>query len=210
MNCSDLETLLCDYVDGTLGPDRKAAVERHLAQCPACAEMARDSAAAVAFMERAAEVEPPPELVTRVLFNLTDSREKTAERRRGVWAMLGQWLGPVLQPRFAMGMAMTILSISMLARFAGINVRQLTLADLDPVKVWQSVDVRVYRGWKRAAKFYEGLRFVYEIRSRLGELRAEADETSGQTTPPRAPNGGKQAPGGSANDNAAPQGTEKR
>jgi hypothetical protein len=32
-----------------------------------------------------------------------------------------------------MGMAMTVLSLSMLARFAGINVRQLSVADLDPV-----------------------------------------------------------------------------
>jgi anti-sigma factor RsiW len=182
MNCSDLETLLCDYVDGTLEPGRKAAVERHLAQCPACAEMAGDSAAAVAFMERAAEVEPPPELVNRILFDLADKRERTPERRRGVLAALKHLLGPVLQPRFAMGMAMTILSFSMLARFAGINVRQLSVADLDPVKVWQAVDERVYRGYKRVAKFYEGLRFVYEIRSRLAELAVEEDETAAQTT----------------------------
>jgi hypothetical protein len=205
MNCSDVETLLCDYVDGTLGPDRKAAVERHLAQCPACAEIARDSAAAVAFMDRAAEVETPPELVTRILFDLASVREKTADRQRGAWAMLGRFLGPVLQPRFVMGMAMTMLSISMLARFTGIGVRQLNLQDLDPVRVWHSVDAKIYRGWKRAAKFYEGLRFVYEIRSRLGELAADADEAPGQTTDPRAADGGKRA-----NDSAARQGTEKR
>ncbi len=182
MNCSDLETLLCGYIDGTLVAAQRQAVEGHLAQCPACAEMARDSAAAVAFMERAAEVEPPPELVTRVLFNLAENRDKTAAKRRGLWAILGHMLGPVLQPRFAMGMAMTILSLSMLARFAGINVRQLSVADLDPVKIWHSVDERVYRGYKRVAKFYEGLRFVYEIRSRLAELAVEDDGTAPQTT----------------------------
>jgi hypothetical protein len=31
------------------------------------------------------------------------------------------------------------------------------------------------------AKFYEGLRFVYEIRSRLSELAAEEDDTAAQT-----------------------------
>jgi len=67
MNCADVEILICDYLDGTLPEERKSAVERHLAQCPACAELARDSAAAVAFMERAAAVEPPPELITRIL-----------------------------------------------------------------------------------------------------------------------------------------------
>ena len=67
MNCAELENLICDYVDGTLAAADKAAVDRHLAGCPACAELAGDSAAAVAFMGRAADVEPPPELITRIL-----------------------------------------------------------------------------------------------------------------------------------------------
>ena len=69
MNCAELEILICDYVDGTLAGGQKAEVESHLEACPACAELARDSAAAVAFMERAADVEPPPELITRILFD---------------------------------------------------------------------------------------------------------------------------------------------
>ena len=58
MNCAEIEILICDYVDGTLSADRKSEVERHCAECPACAELARDSAAAVAFMSRVAEAEP--------------------------------------------------------------------------------------------------------------------------------------------------------
>ena len=56
MICADLEILICDYVDGTLAAAQKAEVERHLAACPACAEMARDSATAVEFMQCAANV----------------------------------------------------------------------------------------------------------------------------------------------------------
>jgi len=175
MNCYELETSLCDYVDGTLSAARKAEVEAHLAQCPGCAEMARDVSAVVALANRAAEVEPPPELVTRILYDLAGHREKAFEKRRGPLAMLGNLLGPVLQPRFAMGMAMTVLSLAMLARAARIDVRQLTLADLDPARVWQSADDRAHRAWTRAVKFYESLRFVYEIRSRLTELTAQDD-----------------------------------
>ena len=76
MNCAELEILICDYVDGTLRSAEKAEVERHLAACPACAELARDSAAAVAFMESAADVEPPPELITRILFDAPWSKGK--------------------------------------------------------------------------------------------------------------------------------------
>src|ERR1035438_8174388 len=69
MNCAELEELICDYVDGTLTALRKAEVARHLEACPACAEGGRRFAAAVAFMERAADVEPPPQLITRILFD---------------------------------------------------------------------------------------------------------------------------------------------
>jgi len=68
MTCAELEILICDYVDGTLGPDARTMVEQHLAGCRNCAELARDAAVAVGFMERAAEVEAPPELMTRLLF----------------------------------------------------------------------------------------------------------------------------------------------
>lgn len=176
MNCAELEALLCDYVDGTLSPESKTAVERHLAQCQSCAEMARDCAAAVTFIASAAPVEPPPELVTKIIFDLAAAREKALPPKRSLLMLLGHWMGPVLQPRFAMGMAMTILSFSMLARFAGINVRQLSVADLDPVRVWRLADDRVQRGWTRAVKFYESMRLVYEIRSRLGELTAQQEQ----------------------------------
>ena len=57
MTCADIEILLADYVDGTLHGEQKFAVETHLAGCEGCAELARDAAGAVAFMDRAAEVD---------------------------------------------------------------------------------------------------------------------------------------------------------
>jgi len=196
MNCFELETLLCDYVDRTLAPAQRAEAERHLAECPACAEMARDAAAVVSLAERAAEVEPPAQLVTRILFDLAAQREKAQEKREGLWSMFRHLLGPVLQPRFAMGMAMTILSLAMLARAARIDVRQLSMSDLDPVRIWRSVDDRAHRSWTRAMKFYDSLRFVYEIRSRLAELTAQeegsaapaagaSDDASREAQPPQ-------------------------
>jgi len=197
MNCSDLETLLCDYVDGTLSPREKAEVERHLAACATCAETARDAAAAVAFMEKAAGIEPPPELITRILFELPLSHGRPAGERRGLGVALGRLLGSVFQPRFAMGMAMTILSFSMIGRFAGIDVRQLSVKDLDPDRVWQSVDNRIERGWERAVKFYESLRLFYELRARFSDLTAEEEE-AGTAGAPASPSGKQQQPRGAA------------
>jgi anti-sigma factor RsiW len=165
MTCADFEILLCDYVDGTLDSARRSELEAHQRECSVCAELARDVTGAVAFLERVPEVEPPPELLAKIAFQIP--AESTAKSGIRAWAL--GWLQPLIQPRFAMGMAMTILSFSMLGRFAGIDVRQLKPSDLEPTKVWVAVDDRAHRAWGRAMKYYENLRLVYEVQTRLQE-----------------------------------------
>ena len=182
MNCADVEILLADYVDGTLRGEEKSALEAHLAACTACAELARDAAGAVTFMERAAVTEAPPELVTRILFEITAGPSRAVIKPSLVRRLFGRWLEPVLQPRFAMGMAMTVLSFAMIGRFT--HVRQLTPQDLDPVKVWTAAEDRVLRWYHRGVKYYESLRMVYEIQTRLKEYAEE--QPAQQTTAPNA------------------------
>jgi hypothetical protein len=81
---------------------------------------------------------------------------------------------PLLQPRFAMGMAMTILSFSLLARY--VPIRQITLEDCNPVRIWAALDDKVERGWQRTVKFYESLRVVYQIQSTVREWQQQQQE----------------------------------
>ncbi len=171
MNCAELEILICDYVDGTLTASDKAVVESHLHECPSCAELARDSAEAVAFMDRAADVEPPPELITRILFHAPRVAGKAIKTERG-W--LGRFLAPVLQPRFVMSAAMTVLSFSMLTRF--VPVRQLKSSDLRPSEVWASLDDRTHRAWARTVKYYENLKVVYQIQTLLRDWQQQSED----------------------------------
>src|SRR5450432_1281171 len=174
MNCAELEILICDYVDGTLGAAERAEVERHLAACRNCAELARDSAAAVAFMQRAAEVVPPPELITRILHDSPWS--KAGVVRQGTRRWLSNVLSPLVQPKFAMGMAMTILSLSLLKPFVAPGLRQLKPADLSPSAVWTSLDDRAHRAWARTVKYYDNLRVVYQIQTMLREWQQQDEE----------------------------------
>jgi hypothetical protein len=169
MNCADVEILICDYLDGTLAAERKAAVEGHLAQCPACAELARDSAAAVEFMERAADVEPPPELITRILFDAPWSKERT--KPEGARSWLAGILSPIWQPRFAMSMAMTVLSVALLLRFVA------------PAEVWAGLEDRAYRAWGRTVKFYDNLKFVYQIQTTLREWQQQGEDQQSAPVP---------------------------
>jgi hypothetical protein len=171
MTCAEFEILLCDYVDDTLDVRQRRELETHRESCVSCSELARDVTGAVRFMNRAASVEPPPELLTRITFDIPSNGIRKGWRS---WA--SGWLHPILQPRFAMGMAMTILSFGMLGRLTGIEPRQLKPADLHPVAVWNAVDNKMHRTWERAVKYYENLRLVYEVQTRLQEWTRQEDE----------------------------------
>ena len=178
MNCAEIEELICEYVDGALTADRKSEVERHLEACPACAELAHDSASALAFMERAADVEPPPELITRILFDPPwahgapkTSAELLLAKPRGWFRKL---ISPLLQPRLAMGMAMTILSFSILSRF--VPIQQLHPGDLKPAEVWAGLDDRAHRAYARSVKYYENLKVVYQIQTLLRDWQQQSEE----------------------------------
>ena len=184
MTCAELEILLCDYVDGTLHAEQRTALESHLSGCPACTQLAQDVQGVTAFIERVPEVRPPAELMTRILHYAPTGRRAAAEERSSAapsWIkrLLGGFTQTVLQPRYVMGMAMTILSFSMLARFAHIEPRQLRPADLDPVKVWQSIDDRSHRIYDRSMKYYDNLKLVIEIQSRLKDWSEQDPGTPG-------------------------------
>jgi Putative zinc-finger len=172
MTCAELEIRICDYVDGTLSPEARAELEHHLEECQACAELARDSAEAVAFMGRAAEVEPPPELITKILFDAPWTKEKP--KVTGWLGAVRRWMDPIVQPRIVMGALMTLLSFSMLARY--VPMRQIKPADLKPSAVWATLDGGAQRAWARTVKYYENLKVVYQIQSLLREWQQQEDE----------------------------------
>src|SRR5260370_39438735 len=144
MTCAELESLLCDYVDGTLRGMEKTALESHLAECSACTELAKDVAGVTAFIDTVAAAEPPAELLTRILHVIPTGRQKP--EKSSWWRKLfGGSVNTVLSPRYAMGMAMTVLSFSMIAKFAHIEPRNFTPADLDPGKIWAGSHGRAHR-----------------------------------------------------------------
>jgi Putative zinc-finger len=173
MNCLEAEGNLCDYLDGALAPAGHAAMELHLSECPRCAALARDARAAMAFMSRADTVEPPPELVGRILLSAPWRRDARSSTRDG--GVLAGFLNAMLAPRLAMGMAMTILSLSMLVKFAA-SSPQLTPSDLSPSRIWAGLEDRAYAAWTHTLKVYDNLRFVYEVETTIRQWQQEQDE----------------------------------
>ena len=183
MNCAEFESILADYIDGTLGSAQSAALEQHASSCAVCSEFMADVKGATAFLKRTDEVAPPPALVTRIAYLAPIGRSRQPfEKQSWLSRMAGKWLQPVLQPRPMMGMAMTVLSFAMLERCTGIRVQHIQPADLNPVRVWAGVEDRALRVKDRAVKYYENLRFVYEIETRLRDLQQQQEASQDQAS----------------------------
>jgi anti-sigma factor RsiW len=176
MNCADVENLVAEYVDGTLSHDVRTAVERHLSVCPECREFIHDAAEGAALLGRLPDVDPPQELITLIAFHAPMGRARDPRETPGLFSRLvSKWLQPVLQPKFAMGMAMTIVSFAMLERCTGVRVQHIQAADLTPSHIAATVEDKVIRSRDRVFKYYENIRLVYEVETRLQRLEQERD-----------------------------------
>ncbi len=181
MQCSEFEIRLCDYLDGSLPAVDRQAHEEHAAGCARCAALLEDCRAVSRFLERVDAVEAPPELVTSILHQTRGGPwellhpgwgvSRVAQEARG-WR---SWLQPFLQPRYAMSMAMTIISLSMLYRITGAPIRQLEASELSPVAIWYRIDDSAHRMWNRGVKFYQNARFLYEIVEEWRALESEEE-----------------------------------
>jgi len=203
MTCEEVETSLADFLDGTLVARERGALEAHLGQCSACQQFKADVTTGLLLAGRAEEVVPPSELVTRLAYLAPVGRTRKPHERQGFFSKFtARWIQPLLQPRFAMGMAMTILSFAMLQRCTGIRVQQIQPGDLNPVKIVSDLEDRGVRLKDRAVKYYENIRFVYDIEVRLREM--EEQQAAAQNQARRKPkNEGQPLTGARPQTNAA-------
>jgi hypothetical protein len=180
----EIENLASDYLEGFLDSSLRGAVEAHLAGCAACRELLGGVRHALELCRAAEDVEPTPWLVSKILLATVGERKPTWREQ------LVAYFRPVLQPRVAYPIAMTVFTFSIIVNAAGLNLRNLRFEDLNP-RTW--VDRASRQGhlmYARAEKFYYDLRVVYEIESRFRQLRGEPQVQEEETPKPAAPGGG--------------------
>jgi hypothetical protein len=73
-----------------------------------------------------------------------------------------------------MGMALTVLSIAMIMP----KMRNFQPSDLSPAAVWAGIEGRADRLWGRTQKYYDNLKFIYQIRATLRDWQQRAQENS--------------------------------
>lgn len=203
MTCVDIEELAAEYIDGTLTRDVRSAVDQHLSACPDCAAFLADAAEGAALLQRLPELDPPQELVTLIAFHAPVGRTRDPLASPPGWLtrLTVKWFQPLLQPKFAMSMAMTIVSFAMLQRCTGVDVQHIREVDLTPSHIALDAVDKAIRVRDRVVKYYENIRLVYEVETRLHQMESEreAAEAEQSTRRPRVQSkNGSEATNGTA------------
>ena len=195
MQCVEFEALLADALDATLPGPTLAAFEAHQQSCPACAAMFDEAAAGMHWLQGLEDIETPKHLVHNILATTIGSVPEPSTQAVQVsdgWlgkfkARLAPVFAPLMTPRFAMSFGMAFFSITMLANIAGVRVADLRHVDMSArglQKTYYSTEARVVR-------YYENIRLVYEIESRVRDLRRAATPDKQEESTPKSPNKGE-------------------
>jgi len=226
-HCAECEAMLADALDGTLSPAEQQLFESHTAECGPCAQALADARRGAAWLEmlRTPAPEPPADLVQRILAGTSGMEAALtgmAPAPRAVPAMAPGYAAPsagfggvaplrtraaawlrrsafaqiVLEPRLAMTAAMAFFSIALTMDLTGIRPLSLRASDLTPDSLkrdFVDADASVVR-------YYEGLRVVYELESRVHDLESDQDNDASASAPAQPgdqPSAGQQpAPAG--------------
>ena len=218
--CGAWETLLTDALDGLLSPEDEAKFAAHKAACPACAALYEESRKGREWLEfLAPEPEVPAGLLERILAK-TGPGQRTNEWTGTalplavgagtvpafvppVWQQPGflARMRQAVQPRLVMTAAMAFFSIALTLNITGfslanVHVTPLRLADLRPRTMRALVERQLTMASVPIVRYYDHLRFVYEVQARVRELSGQDDGKGGQRKEePAKPGETNQIPG---------------
>ncbi len=192
LQCVEVEALLAEALDGTLQGAQLAAFEAHERSCPSCQASMEEAKAGMLWLKGLDEAEPPVQLVHNILAQtigaLPSEHVAPAAPRGEGWldklkTRLAPIFAPVATPRFAMSFGMAFFSITMLLGIAGFHMSDLRHLDLSS----KGITKTYYATQAKILRYYENLRLVYEIESRVRDLRRAATPDQDNNKPQQQP-----------------------
>jgi len=184
MQCAEFDGLLTDALDGVLTGVRLDRFQAHTRSCPACGPLFAEVEAGRNWLKDLTEVEPPAGLVTSILASTSgvDTQRlrvnsASPQPRVTVWERAQAWASgamqpiweTVRQPRFAMSFGMAFFSLSVALSVLGVRPADLRQVSLRPAAIRHTY----YNSQARVVRYYENIRFVYEVESRVRELKRD-------------------------------------
>jgi Putative zinc-finger len=210
--CAQCEEMLADALDGTLGLAEQAFFDVHMQQCGPCSQMLADAQRGAAWLEMLRDPKPEPSamLLERILAQTSGAAAVpfanaasplagpaiaalvpgyAAAGGGGVSNVLpfprrvAAWRRVLLQPRLAMTAAMAFFSIALTMNLTGVRVQDLRASNLRPASLKRDF----YSANARVVQYYEGMRVVYELESRVHDLQAATENDAPAATPSTQP-----------------------
>jgi len=181
MQCAEFDALLSEALDQRLSGEKLESFQAHARGCPTCGPLLAEADAGLRWLHELVEVEPPVTLMDNILAATTGLNTARLHGTARVQAQtswfdrLQDWanqlvspiLGVAKQPRFAMSFGMAFFSLSITMSMAGVKLSDLRHADLRP----SAIKRNYYETSGKVVKYYENIRFVYEIESRVREFK---------------------------------------
>ncbi len=194
--CIACEEMLADAIDQTLSPADQAWFDRHIASCADCSVSFADAQRGAAWLEllKSPRPEPSAALMERILAQTSEMQPDTFLNPAivGQPAMLpipaaprgnllgfrprlpqmASWMNPNSQPRLYMTAAMAFFSIALTLNLAGVRLDQIKASNLSPSNVRKTY----YEASADAVRYYDNLRVVRVMESRVDDLRDSSDD----------------------------------
>lgn len=204
LTCAQCERMVLDAMEGTLLPDDQVQFDLHIAGCAACTRAFADAQQGSAWLSMLKAVPPePPALLLEHILSQTSGDPAVAlplRPRESIFAYAGglapggvvpgtmgrvlpfpqaarrNWFAraaqAAMQPRFAMTAAMAFFSIALTMNLTGVQLSDLHASSLRTANLrhgFWSANAKVFR-------YYDNLRVVYELESRVRQLQRETDQ----------------------------------
>jgi hypothetical protein len=181
MQCNEFEAVLFDALDQKLTGGKLERFRAHARACIKCGPMFSEMEAGQHWLKSLTEVEPPANLVNDILAatsgiqsyrlqaGVPAQQQTSLSERIREWAdsLLTPVWSTVRQPRFAMSFGMAFFSLSVALSVAGVKPADLKQADLSRTGLRRTY----YTTTARVVKYYENIRLVYEIESKVQEIK---------------------------------------
>ena len=177
--CNEIELLLSDALDGVLSGPGLDRFQAHARVCGACGPLFAEAEAGRNWLKGLTEVEPPASMVTNILASTTGvDTQRLRVTARSLPPRISWWehvqaslfepiWATVRQPRFAMSFGMAFFALSV-----GLTVAGVKPADLRQVSLRPSAFRHTYYATQaRVVHYYENVRIVYEVESRVREIK---------------------------------------
>ena len=214
--CGQWETLLAEALDGLLRPEDEPTFTSHMAGCAACASLFEEARRGREWLDfLSAEPEIPAGLLDKILAQTGPGQaagfgilSPVASAPGGIPlhsaqpAPLPAWHRPgfmgyirrFAEPRLMMTAAMAFFSIALTLNLTGVRVSQLRWSSLRPTAVRAFMQRQITVASTPIVRYYDHLRLVYEVQSRVRELRRNQGENNQNQNQPSGPGQSNQNP----------------